>query len=256
MGREVYKFLHSKDVASMMAGNVLIRPLSYYRRLEEQGSAPWIGDRLENISEVYIDHISNKTPDLVGRVAPEGMPPAISPMDATDWSATDIRVTYQFDDDPWVFCASDGDLGKLTDVMCTVSDPPPYDACIRIKDFGKFAQHLYYQGRINLRPVADIFKASKLDQVRYDRVTVSIQEGRAPVPGPFLKDNKFSSQQEGRYVLLPSGKISDDKLFINFPSSSQFLAREFWYATRRTISAQLIAKFLTFPHPDAPTYTA
>ncbi|MEH2570230.1 hypothetical protein [Bradyrhizobium sp. AZCC 2289] len=226
MGRSVYKFLHSRDVGSMMSGNVVIRPLSYYRRLEEQGAAPWIGDRLENISEVYVDHVSDKTPELLNRIGPEGMPPGLSPMDgAKDWSASDVTFQYQFANDPWVFCASDGDLKELTKVMC--GGDSNYDACVRIKDFGKFTAHLYFQGRIKLNPVADFFKASHAGRVKYDHVALKIQEGRPPVPGPFLKDVKFLSQQEGRYALFPSNPIGEDILFINFSSASEHLVQEF-----------------------------
>jgi hypothetical protein len=227
MGRTVYKFLHLRDVPSMMSGNVVIRPLSYYRRLEEQGASAWIGDRLENISEVYVDHLTDKMPDLLDHVGPEGMPPGLSPMDgARDWSVSDVTFQYQFAEDPWVFCTSDGDLKELTNVMCSADDSG-YNACVRIRDFGKFATHLYHQGRIKLKPVADLFKASRVDRVKYDRVSIKVQEGRPPVPGPFLKDVKFSSQREGRYALLPSNPIGEDILFINFPSASEHLVREF-----------------------------
>jgi hypothetical protein len=227
MLRAVYKFLNARHVDSMMSGNVLIRPLSHYRRLELEGAKPWIGDRLENCSEVFLDHLSDKTPELQHRVAPEGMPPSISPMEgAKDWSVNNIRLQYQFGTDPWVFCASDGGLKELTQVMCDGSDED-YDACVRIKDFGKFATHLYFQGRIKLKPVADFFKASHADRVKYDRAATTIQEGRPLVPSPFLKDVKFSSQQEGRFALLPSSPIAEDMLFINFPSPSVHLIREF-----------------------------
>lgn len=228
MTRAVYKFLHSSNVVSMMSGNVLIRPLSFYRRLEEQGAAPWIGDRLENISEVIVDHMSDKTPELINRIAPLGMTPGFSIMDnARNWSIEGgVRFTYQFASDPWVFCASDGDLKTLTAIMCSTGNLP-YDACVKIKDFGKFAAHLFYQGRIRLRPVADFFQACQVDRVNYNRVSVRIEDSRPPVPGPFLKDLKFSAQQEGRCVLLPSGRMNEDFLLINFPSPSEFLVQEF-----------------------------
>jgi hypothetical protein len=58
---------------------------------------------------------------------------------------------------------------------------------------------------------------SAVDKVTYDRVSIPIEEGSPLVPGAFLKDTKFSSQQEARYALLPSSPIAENMLFINFP---------------------------------------
>ncbi|MCA1514558.1 hypothetical protein [Bradyrhizobium sp. NBAIM01] len=223
----MFKFLRSRDVNSILGGSVLIRPLSFYRRIEEEGGKPWIGDRLEYTSEVLVQHISDRTTDLLKRIAPAGMPAAISPMEgAKDWSARNLMLSYTFIDDPWVFCASDGDLKQLTKIMCDGSEDG-YDACIKIKDFGAFVTHLYRMGRVNDKPLAVLFKGSRCDQVKYDRVSLLIEEGPPPAPNPFLKDVKFSDQQEARYVLLPANPIAEDTLFVKFPDPDKYLVREF-----------------------------
>ncbi|WBL82294.1 hypothetical protein I3J27_18350 [Bradyrhizobium xenonodulans] len=227
MDKPVYKFLRARDVDSMMSGSVLIRPLSFYRRLEEEGGKPWIGDRLENRSEVSVGHLSDKTPELLKRIAPTGMPAAISPMDgAKDWSVDNINFTYEFANDPWVFCASDGDLEALTKVMCG-GGGDSYDACVRIKDFSAFHRHLHERGHVDGEPLANLFKASHADRVRYDRVSIAIEEGQPLVPNPFLKDIKFADQREARYALLPANPIEKDTLFVRFSSPDNYLVREF-----------------------------
>jgi hypothetical protein len=110
--------------------------------------------------------------------------------------------------------------------MCDGSEDS-YDACVRIKDFGAFVTHLHKHGRVDGKPLADLFKASHCDQVKYDRVSLAIKEGQPPVPGPFLKDIKFTDQQEARYALLPANPIEKDTLFVGFSSPDDYLVKEF-----------------------------
>jgi hypothetical protein len=232
MDKQVFKFTNSKYADSVLGGRIMVRPLSYYRNLEAQGAPPGIGDRLEFRSETFVDYLSDSHFPLHKNIGPIGMIPAISPMPgARNWSIRNVTLSYGVQLDPWVFCASHGDLTELSKTMCRKIGPgDPYDACIRILDFARFAKRLFQLGRVQeLRScrVSDAFGNLSEGEIQYVAVRTTIQDGPPPQPHPLRKDISFGAQRESRLVLWPKREIVGDCLFIDAPSLGRLMVREF-----------------------------
>lgn len=150
---------------------------------------------------------------------------------ARNWSVRNVKLSYGVKLDPWVFCASHGDLAKLSKTMCSkIGTSDPYDACIKILDLAKFAKRLFRKGRIDGPHgprVSDAFSSLHADEIQYIPTRITIQDGPPPAPHPFRKDVSFSAQQESRLALIPREQMIEDFLFVDIPFSRKLMAREF-----------------------------
>lgn len=214
----------------MLSGTIRFSRLTVFKAMEGE---QWIGDKLENTSEVKIDHyhLEEATPEAIQKwnetFAPPGVPPLFGP--APGAKNITIRgggkIRYLGGDDPYIFCVSIGNLDKLTETMCG-SAVDPKDACVRIKDIHLLTERILKEGKLLEFDGTVAFK-TRVEKIHYTKVSATQGEPLAPLGG-FSKDIAFKDQCEIRIGLLP---ITDDKLpaTINFqiPRPHQLLREAF-----------------------------
>jgi hypothetical protein len=221
LSRIAYKFLRLKHVPLMMAGTVVLRPLSYYRQLEiTQG--PWIGDRMENAVETKIVRGGPVQIDELVASSPRGYDPGIS--GTGEVLVFDSEIRYLGQGDPYVLCLSVGDFNDLSRTMCRKSDrnKDPYDACVMVRDVPAFLTHLKDKGTVDGKPLTEVFRGARFGSVVYSDVSRPPGAGQHDAPSPWLKDRKFSDQREIRFAAMPRSHLGD-MVVVKFPDPDNFL---------------------------------
>lgn len=216
-----YKFLDSSDVDKVMHdGTVIISSLEYFRELEEK---EWAGvaDHLEGASELTTGElvVRESSPELalvnnanigLGMFS-KGF---VSVSDGGVVNMSNMRFVHAVPN-LFIYSASWGNLKKLTEQMC-VKAPRRYDACLRIKNFGRLARRIFETGKIvgvDCR-VSDAFQRGQTNLVDYESRSRSIDQGPVIVPSAFKKAPKFSLQSEARITFVPKQKMDSKRLTV------------------------------------------
>jgi hypothetical protein len=230
-----YKFLHSKDIHHVVAGETIrLSTLSHYRELE--GGEQWIADHLEGSVAVGIRDLAVQE---LSAYTPEGIRPPIG----GGGSVKNCLFLY-ICPEAYIFCASQGNLASLTEVMCDNATAAPYDACLRISDMRVLAHRIYHRGTVlemDGARVRDLLGDPVCDTVTYSDLFFE-QTGRMtrpPAPSPFRKHSTFDRQRELRLVFERAPQaILPETITIRVPKLKQLFVQEFRdRPTGRSLSA-------------------
>jgi hypothetical protein len=226
-----YKFLHSKDIHHVVAGETIrLSTLSHYRELE--GGEQWIADHLEGSVAVGIRDLSLEGQDELSAYRPEGFRPSIGVGGSGSAYVKNSLFIY-ICPEAYIFCASQGNLASLTEVMCDNTTAAPYDACLRISDMNVLAHRIYHRGTVlemdgaRVRdllgyPVCDTVTYSDLFSEQADIVT------RPRAPSPFRKHSTFAPQREVRIVFERAQQSKlPASITIKVPKLKRLLVPEF-----------------------------
>jgi hypothetical protein len=221
-----YKFLHTRDIDRVLInGTIRISSLAHYRQMERE---QWIADRLEGRSEVNVDHWKYHV-DEAGSFAPEGYQVPVFADASSTLVITDSIIQYRLPDpEPFIFCASRGELRTLASAMCEGTDP--YDACLRIGDITRLAHRMLHRGIVieldNIR-MHQIFADFRVSQVTYEDLSRDQERRPPPSPSPFRKHFEFAPQSEVRIAFRPHSPIPVQMLTVKTHRLKTLLAEEF-----------------------------
>jgi hypothetical protein len=231
MSGQIFKFLKPKYVDGMLVGGtVRISTLSYYRKLEGDR---WIADPDEATTVV------NAGGAVVTSESEEPQFETWSPAGFTKGVVAraggkitfnaDARLSYVHSD-CFIFCASQGERGKLVQAMCRDAKEP-YQAAVRILlPLTLFAHRIFWRGTIielDNQPVRRHFQMVSSGPVTYDAVEHHWASGQAPPPSPFKKHPDFAPQSEVRIVLVPVRDLGHENLTVKLPHPEKIFAEEF-----------------------------
>jgi hypothetical protein len=233
-----YKFLHSKDIHHVAAGETIrLSTLSHYRELE--GGEQWIADHLEGAVAVGIRDLALEGQGGFSAYTPEGFG---SPIGGSA-SVKNCLFLY-ICPEAYIFCASQGNLASLTEVMCDNATAAPYDACLRISDMRVLAHRIYHRGTVlemDGARVRDLLGYPVCDTVTYSDLFFEQTSGmtRPLAPSPFRKHSTFDRQREVRIVFeRASQAILPESITIRVPELKQLFVQEFSdRPTGRSLSA-------------------
>lgn len=157
-----FKFLHAKDIPSVLGGSVLFGSARYYRLMEVVFEDKWIGDKNEGVWRGFMGPISitpeNRDESLVNRLEQLGIANV-----SKGGTFVGKRIDIIIECDDYIFSVSKGDLPDLARVMLNPSQPlGGYDGCVEIFDLEQFRNHLWNHGTINGRSIKDF--ATSLEQ--------------------------------------------------------------------------------------------
>jgi hypothetical protein len=221
-----YKFLDSRFINCLLAGQLRFGRLLYYRMLETVTKDCWIGDALEGVAHTKIDglHISPETPNPLARKRLREAR-IVEMSELSTMSITNSTFTQEID--CFVFCFASGDLQQLTKTMCP-SDRPEYayDGCVSIADPALLAYAILDSGKIDGQPVRDSFSL-QLGTVDYEPAEDDfLSKGVAPAD-PFKKNHRYAAQQEARIVLIPRLPIDSDFITVTVQRPEIVVREEF-----------------------------
>lgn len=220
--------MKSDILGYLLDGKIRLRPLQYYRRLEEETNDRWIGDRNEGIASNYIDHIDMSTVENKDEIRDrlEQMGISISPDSEGGKISRGLFETYV---DCFVFCVSRGTIKRLSQAMCSAELSDPYDSCVRIMELESMARAIWESGRLaeGGARIPEVFQTYRVGLVQYKRNYASIDVSPPVRASPFVKDPIYSSQSEARIVLYPKQMIDKDFIDLNVDFPSGLLREEF-----------------------------
>lgn len=219
-----YKFLNAEHLDAVCRdGTLIVSSFQYFRDLEQK-EGPWIGDRLEGATEMWTpehyvltegsDELDTINKANIGHGMFEQFA-VVSSGGVIDMSGVKFVTTVP---PLYVFSFSGGDLETLR-ISMSRNTVRSYDACIRLLSPWKLLVAIMDEGVVvDLDvPFKRLFLNNMMDEVKYSQVSKSVTEGQSIPPSPFLKDVRFSSQNEHRIVFEPTQPITNDRLVVRVP---------------------------------------